>query len=229
MDDDALIVGPCPEEDAVARFTAQPAVGLLGSYTMTCLGHKRSFAAAARRLHRELDEGGITEPGDAEDHPDERLAVARCLRRLYRHAVARGYCDGEHCLGGAVYYRYEAVRTLRDAGMLGLRALRSSRLQDDHLFGLMARACGIGSGEFEQGEDPMCLDWGTLPCAPETIVDRGKKVIHSVKRWADMDQASIREFFRRQRALSLASSEEDSSSAGDAAETGTVVTGTPNP
>lgn len=199
MDDDSLVVGPRPEDDAISRFRDRPALGVLGSYHLTCQGYVRDLSWAATRLHEEMDEEkAALEAGDKAAR-EARLRLARTLRELYRDARAHGYVDGEHCLGAAVYFSYAALRAIGDSGMLDACQLQPSILGEDHLRGLVIRACGIETAEFEQGEDPLCLDWLQLPCAPERIVERGKKIIHTVKRWHDLDQGAIRAYFRRLR------------------------------
>lgn len=198
LDDDALVTGPCPEEDAIRRFAEQPQVGMLGSHFFTAEGAVRDLTWAAGQLRAEMA------PGARFEHaaPLQREAArcrARVLAALYRRAVDHGYVDGEHCLGGACYVTRAALEQMRAEGVLGPGGLFRSELGEDHLFGLALRAAGLRMAEFEQEDDPLWLDWLQLPASPRDIVARGKKVVHSVKAWADLDQAAIRELFRRAR------------------------------
>jgi hypothetical protein len=54
-------------------------------------------------------------------------------------------------------------------------------------------------GDFASGELPMALDYKRLPCAPEQLVARKKKITHSVRRWEHLGEEDIRAFFRARR------------------------------
>src|SRR5262249_1455458 len=53
LDDDALVIGPGADREAVEYFHAHPDVGCLGSYRFTCLGDRRDFTPARRILRAE--------------------------------------------------------------------------------------------------------------------------------------------------------------------------------
>jgi glycosyltransferase involved in cell wall biosynthesis len=195
LDDDALIIGSRPEDDAICRFKEQPNIGQLGSFRKTCTGYNRDISWPAGQLEKEMATSQANNKVK-ESKPDD---LARQLRRIYTEARGHGYRAGEHSLGGATYFSYECLKRLVDSNLLGISALATSMLGEDHLMGMLVRAAGMDIGEFEQGVDPLCLDWLNLPCAPDEILNRGKKITHSVKRWHDMDQENIRAFFRGRR------------------------------
>jgi hypothetical protein len=199
MDTDALITGPHPEEQAIAYFARNSNVGMLGSYRWTCSGWRRDSSWARQRLQIEMTGGNApaTERSARAREPDAKSRVL--LRRLQRRAVRNGYEMGESCLGGACYLSYRCVAGLHRNGLLNRDELRGSLLGEDHLYGLMVRAIGMKLADFDAGDSPMCLDWLNLPCSPEEIVRRGKKVVHSTKKWGDWDEPRIRAFFHSAR------------------------------
>lgn len=194
MDDDALFIGYRPEDDAIHRFQAHTTTGQLGSFNMTCTGKERDLSWPAKQLEAEMEVSQVKQD-------DKRSAnnLARKLRCIYKSARAHRYQLGEHCLGAATYYSYECLKRLVDQNMLDIAEMDTSKLACDHLMSLLIRSIGMDLGEFEQGQDPLCLDWLSLPCAPDELIARGKKITHSVKRWGDMGQADIRDYFRQQR------------------------------
>lgn len=191
LDDDALFTGPNPEDQAIERFRSDPGFGQLGSYHWTCMGYRRDLSWPAGQLRSELD----PEPGG----DPRQQALATALAPIYQRARRHGYVDGEHCLGAATYYTRECLERLETSGLLGITELGHSHLTEDQLMGLVVRATGLKVAEFEQGDDPLCLDWLNLPCSPDEIIGRGKKITHSVKRWGDMEQGQIRAWFRARR------------------------------
>jgi len=197
MDDDALIIGERPEDDAIERFCERPNVGQLGSFRLTCMGYQRDASWAAGQLNKEMYPVANSDVGGSEIINE----LARQLRKIYSEAVSYGYVDGESCIGCATYYSYECLKQLVDKKLIDIPILGKSRLAEDHIMGLLVKAAGMEIEEFEQGGDPLCLDWLNLPCAPPEILSRGKKITHTVKRWQEMDQQSIRTFFRQQRDL----------------------------
>lgn len=196
MDDDTLIVGNRPEDDAIVFFRHHPGVGMLGSCRFTCMGYLRDCSWPAKRLRREMNDRAMMSEARSETGRRLRLAKARMLRNLHRRARRNGYQDGEHCLGAAYYLSHRCVSRLDELGLLDIPELGCSWLAEDHLMGLQLKAAGMTAAEFEQGDDPLCLDWLRLPCAPAELVRRGKKITHSVKRWNGMSQRDIRRYFR---------------------------------
>jgi hypothetical protein len=189
LDDDALVIGPRPELDAARFFAA----------------HRDAAFASAH----DFDSDGTPQ---AREYPRQVLLGemrwrsfwraprrARRYRRLVAQAAAHGYQLGEFCFGGACFASYAALSRLRDADMLPVHDLAGTRLEEDHIFALLAMSLGLGLGDFAGDGDPMGVSWLTLPMSPQDLLDRGRKVIHSVRGWADMNQDMIRTFFRAHR------------------------------
>lgn len=188
MDTDALLLGPGIEDAALRRFVAEPGLGLLGGHRTGPDGARRDFAPAARILARETGPLGLRRP---------RLrALLRLLRAEARH---HGYEAGEHALGGAFLHSAAAVRSLHGRGWLDLPALARSRLGEDHIFALMTMAAGFRIGDFGRPGDPLALRWKGLPAHPDALLDGPALVTHSVRGYGDLDEAAVRERFRRAR------------------------------
>jgi hypothetical protein len=187
LDDDALVIGPDPDDDAARYFAAHPHVGCLGSYRLTCTGHIRSFAYPARTLRHELYSIAVLR------HPRRW----RALRSIYVEARSHGYKDGEHCLGAACFFSRGALEAMRAKGLLADRALATSNLGDDHMFGLLVRAAGFELDDFATGDYPLGVALRGLPLSPTELVDSGKKIVHSLKDHDGRNQADLRDEFHR--------------------------------
>lgn len=188
LDTDALLIGPHIAKLACDRFAANERVGMLGSYRIGPDGAARSWADPAATLRRECGLRGMDRP-----------AMRSVLRSLRTAALANGYVDGEHALGGAFVHSRAAVLAMADRGWLDLPALERSHLGDDHLFSLITRAAGYRIGDFGGPDDPLALRWKGLPAAPSHLLAHGKVVTHSVRFWQDMGEAEIRSIFAASR------------------------------
>lgn len=189
LDDDALLVGAGADRQAAAVFGAQPDIGCLGSYRLTCTGAVRDFSPARRILRREVSLRGAL-------RDRARWRILRHLRRLARY---HGYLDGEHCLGGAVFFSRECIARFAALGFLERLELRRSNLGEDHIFSLMVKAAGLELADFATDGKPLGLAWQGLPASPEHLLRMGKTIVHSVKGHGAMDQGALRAEFRRLR------------------------------
>ena len=93
----------------------------------------------------------------------------------------------------------KCVRRLADMKLLLRAELGRSLLEEDHIFGLLAKAAAVDLADFSTGDLPTAMEVKRLPCAPEELVARKKKITHSVRRWEHLGEAEIRLFFRRLR------------------------------
>jgi hypothetical protein len=191
LDTDALISGSDFEIKAIKTFNADPSVGSLGSFRVgyNCIGI-RDTTWAKRRLLTYLATRGWRKPRQAQ-------LILGLLRRARKH----GYKLGDSIMGGAAVYRYDAVVALDESGLLGRPELAEIGLQEDHLFGLCLLSLGFQLGEFGNQYDdlPMGVDWKGLPAAPSELIELGKSIIHSTKRFEAMDERTIRQEFRSAR------------------------------
>jgi hypothetical protein len=187
LDADALLLGPGIAEAAGDRFERSPEIGALGAYRISPDGGIRDWTSARRALLIELWLRGIKYP-----------SMRRKLRKLM--AASPEYIRGEHALGGAVLYRGDTVREMYRRGLLGAPEFAHSILGEDFIFGLITVAAGYHIADFSGPEDPLALRWKGLPAAPQELLAKGKLVTHSVRFWADMPEAEIREYFAAARA-----------------------------
>jgi hypothetical protein len=114
-------------------------------------------------------------------------------------AREHGYVPGEHALGAAVLFRGDTIREMHRRGMLDYPELAHVRIGDDHILGLLTVAAGYRIGDFSGPDDPLAVRWRGLPAAPEDLLGAGKLITHSVRSWADMAEAEIRDYFAAHR------------------------------
>jgi len=193
LDTDALIIGETPEEDAYQFFLKDPTIGLIGSYELDTNGDLRDFSWTEHQLLAEKHIRNLIVP--------QKSKGVLLLRRLFSRAIENGYLPGEHCLGGAYFLSYHCVAQLVRKELLYKTELKFSKLQEDHIFGLLTKSIGLGIGDFATGYLPMGLSWRGLPCSPQDLIKRRKKVIHSTRFWDSMDEDEIRSYFRRLRTV----------------------------
>jgi hypothetical protein len=186
LDDDALMIGPGADDQALEAFRDQPKVGTLGSYRFNCVGVPRDFAPPAQELRNEL---GIR----------NTLRKPHCrlwLRRVVGMAVRNGYEFGEHCLGAAAFYRRETLEAIARRRLFHVPDLSITNLGEDHLMGLLTRAAGYELADFATGSGPIGIALKGLPAEPEELVRMGKKIIHSIKNHPGKTEREIRDHFR---------------------------------
>lgn len=185
MDTDALLIGPGFAEAAHRAFLSDPGLGVLGAVREGPHPGQRDWSWPAQTLLRETGPRGVGRP-----------RLRRELRRLAALARASGYVDGEHPLGGA-YALHPALVTwlLGGRDRPDHRALAQSRLEEDHLLGLMARAGGFRPAEFSRAGDPMAVVWKGLADRPQALLDGPPLVIHSTEGWGELSEAEVLAFF----------------------------------
>ena len=189
LDADALMIEEGSVELAAARFDQEgDDVGLLGSYRTGPDGLPRSFAEAAALVR-----------ADCGTRASFRPRTRRALRAIVAAAQANGYEPGEHVLGAACFQRRTAVDAIAAHGWLEAKELKHSQLADDHLLSLLTVAAGFRIADFGRPGDPLALQWKGLPAAPEELLERGARIVHSVRSYEDRGEAEIREFFARER------------------------------
>ena len=192
MDADALIIGPNPEEEAVDFFRHNPEIGIIGSYKIDCNGDPRDFTRPRRQLIKETRLFSLLKQ-------PTHLRGVMFLRKMVKKGKKNGYELGEHCMGGAYFASREFVSKLYQHNLLSRKEIHWSGLSVDHIFGLFIYAVGLKHGDFSTGTLPMGLRWRGLPCSPQELLVKGKKVTHSTRRYESMDEAEIRSFFREAR------------------------------
>lgn len=189
LDTDALVTGPEPEEEARRFFATHPDMGMAGQYPLDYQGRAWDTAWPRDRIMN----------GTMTWKFIKRPIANMLLRKLYIRALRHGYRTGESVFGGAYFMSYPFLKALADVKMLPSYTLRSLNMGEDHLFGLLAKSLGFGLGDLASGDQPFACAWKGLPASPEELHQRGKKVIHSTRGWKDLDEESIRAFFREKR------------------------------
>lgn len=189
LDADALMIGPGLAEAAGARFAADPALGMLGSYAVGPDGGRRDWSPAAVAIRAEAGWRGLRSPRHR-----------RLVRALLREARAHGYVDGEHVLGAACLMSAPALRAVRARGWLEPALFQECRLVEDWIFPLEVVAAGFRVADFGGPGDPLGVRWRGLPGTPESLRAEGRLVVHSVRDHGDAREADIRAAFARMRA-----------------------------
>jgi hypothetical protein len=124
---------------------------------------------------------------------------ASLLRYYYQLARSNGYSSGEHIIGGAALYSPKFIEKLVQGDFLLREDLRRTKLQEDHLWGLLCKAVGMEIASFQIPEHPLAVVWRGLPCSPQELLANNAKVIHSTRFWNEMNEDRIRAFFRAHR------------------------------
>jgi len=190
LDTDALITDGRFAPEAAAFFTANPNVGSLGSYKFGYSGTRRSLTQPRRRLLWEMTGGALSNP---------RLAAH--LASLTVSALRNGYKLGESIMGGVALYSRTAVERLSEAGALQDSRVTQSNLQEDHLFALWLAALNLHLADFGTDHDelPMGAKHVGLPAHPSHLIEKRKALVHSTRRFGDLDESAIRSLFREDR------------------------------
>lgn len=199
MDTDALITGFNPQEEAIRMFENNPKIGIAGFVKRG--KEPRDFAGNPVENYwpmHQITTYALT--WKFLSKPKANLA----LRKLLIKALLNGYAMGENVFGGAYMVSELFLQKLREAKMLPDYGIRKIYLEEDHIFGLLAKAVDFELGDLETGNLPFGVSWRSLPASPEELHQRGKKIIHSTKIWKDMTEADIRKFFSEKRTAVLA-------------------------
>lgn len=191
MDTDALIIGPAPEKEALALFHSNSTVGIAGQYPLDYAGRPWDISWPREKIRRSLHTFRFF----------KRPLVHFALFPKYLRALRHGYKRGESVFGGACFFSYACLQALSSAGLLPLYSLRTLQLEEDHLFAILVKSLGFELGSLSGAGMPMGCAWKGLPVAPQQLMADKKKIIHSIRYWADMQEEEIRDLFREKRRL----------------------------
>ena len=191
MDTDALMIGDAPDEDVLAFFRSRPEVGLVGAFRRRGDGTDKTTAMTlkGRELTREMRlYRGLRDP-----------KLVWTLRGLVKMAERHGYRRGDMCTGGACFLAREAIDAMHARGFLDLDVLRRSQMMDDGLLGLLCSAAGYHLADLPEDSDVLAVNWRGLPMPIGVLVEKGKKIVHSIKDEDEAVERTIRAYFRERR------------------------------
>jgi hypothetical protein len=195
LDTDALAIGDF--RPSIERaMTERPEVGVLGAYRQNeAGGDARDFSMfrwplriarlPLRPRFRTGARHGVTlEPAVVGQRGRARRFVSAALASARRN----GYELGEHCLGGAYVVTLAAAAQMHELGLLDdPLATYDTRLGEDVVVGLLARAAGFGLASLVGSGEAFAVKFCGLLAPPDALVARGHAIVHSVK---DHDGAS---------------------------------------
>lgn len=193
MDTDALVIGPSPDDDAIAEFARDPNLGLIGSFRIDCRGNQRGYEQTINILNESLGLKEILK------HPRSRFPGWLYWKSFYSRAISNGYQPGDQCQGGAYFMSYECVKRLYQMDLLERYDLQWINLHEDQIFGLLTYVTGLKLGDFATGDHPMGIKHQGLPWHPEELIQRGKKITHSTRFFEELGEEAIRDIFQATR------------------------------
>lgn len=189
VDTDALIINNNPEKEALRLFKNKPAVGMAGQYPLNYDGTRWDISWPKQRMLEDLCSWRII----------KNFFANVKLRKWYKKALSRNYKTGESVFGGSYFISEPCLKMLDKKGLLPLHRFKTINLEEDHLLSLLVKANGFELGDLSSGNLPLACAWLMLPASPEQLYNEGKKVIHSTRRYNEMDEAEIRSFFKNKR------------------------------
>ncbi len=188
LDADALITGPGLVEAARTALGTASRIGILGAVRFSPDGNRRDWVSPGAEVRAALGLRGLR-------HPRARTR----LREIHALAARAGYVDGEHAQGGAYVMSPDLLRSLERRGWLDLPELAAVGLGEDFIFGMMGRAAGYTLADFSAPGQPMAVTWRGLCASPDTLVEQGRLVVHSVRYAGSMSETEVRAAFARHR------------------------------
>jgi len=189
LDTDALVINKAQEKEALTLFESNEKIGIAGQYPNEYDGTPWDIAWPKQRIINTTQTWKFF----------ARPIAHWLLKKQYSAAVRNGYRTGESVFGGAYFMSYALVKTLADKGLLPNRRFKTLNLGEDHLFAILATGNGFSLRSLSNDNQPFACAWKDLPAAPEKMYKEGRKVIHSVRGYGQLDEAAIRTFFKMKR------------------------------
>ena len=189
IDTDALIIGDNPQYDAEELFI-NPNVGLGGLYKFGNEIIDFNNNVFDNRWPRNYLYD-ITSTWKMFKRPVANIA----LRTHFIKAFANGFNIGDNIFGGAYFLSESLLIAMNDASLLPDYKLRNSRMEEDHIFSILAKEVNFDICDMGSGDLPFGVFWKKLPASPEQLLTRKKKVIHSTRSWGNMNEHDIRGYF----------------------------------
>lgn len=190
VDDDALIIGENPAKEVLELIETNPEIGMAGRLQSRVLSvdsfgfaHDNSYARTTILA------------GTCTYKMIKRPIVNWNLRKILFKAFKNGYELGESIFGGSYFITRSCLVKLNENGYLPKKILSKSILEEDHLFSLVISAIGFKLKDLSAESEPFAVAWKVLPASPKTLLESNKKIIHSVRSWAGLDEREIRNYF----------------------------------
>ena len=192
IDDDALIIGKAPDQEALQFFKEQPKMGMAGLHQTgekftNFLGNHVDNSWPRKQLIKDTCTWKLI----------RRPIANLTLRKLFFKALRKGYEIGENVQGGAYFMSRACLIKLSEAQHLPNNNLKTVNLGEDHLLSLLTKLVGFKLGDLASGNLPLGTTWKGLPASPEVLRTKGKKIIHSTRSWQDLNEEQIRAYFKK--------------------------------
>jgi hypothetical protein len=181
LDPDSLVIGSGGFELARARFDADPGLGVLGTTERDASGTATDYRFSVWMAHTEFRWSWRW-----------RRLANRARRRVNPLRFAQG---------GAYFVARRALEAAREHGVLPFRQPAWSLLTEDLTTAMVIQAAGFRVGSFGAPGDPVASDTTSLPIEPREALERGVKVVHSVRGTpSGASEAEVRRVFAAARA-----------------------------
>jgi len=192
IDDDALVIGQGPDQEALQFFRKNPEVGMAGLYQVgenyiNFLGNRVDNSWPRKQLLKDTCTWKII----------SRPIANLTLRKLFFKAIRKGYEIGENIQGGAYFISKSCLNKLNEGQYLPVNNLKNVNLGEDHLLSMLTKLAGFKLGDLASGNLPLGTTWKGLPGSPEVLHAKGKKIIHSTRSWQDLNEEQIRAYFKK--------------------------------
>lgn len=180
IDPDALVIGPGLHEALMKTFTAQPQVGIAGTYTVDWNGAQRDPSYWAEQMKR----------------------VQKDLGLPLEMALRRGYPIGNSVQGGCYAFSGTCLTNIAQMGCLDGWSQphrgKGKYLAEDVIMTMLCFAAGYTAADIGGPNQPFGLWYPGMPTTPEELVAQGRIVTHAIK-YTDEASLSARAFFRARR------------------------------
>jgi len=192
MDTDALIIGEDPQHEVEQLFKHQPNVGLAGllKYGNEIIDFNGNIFDNRWPRNYLFD---ITCTWKVFKRPIPNFA----LKKHFNKAFLNGYQIGDNIFGGAYFLSEKLISAMDEAQILPDYRLKNSRMEEDHIFSVLAKSVNFDIGDLGSGNLPFGVFWKRLPASPEHLLSKNKKIIHSTRSWEQMNEKDIRNYFSK--------------------------------
>jgi len=196
IDDDALVTGKGPDQEALQFFKEWPKIGMAGLYQtgeefINFMGNQIDNSWPRKQLLKDACTWKLI----------RRPIANLTLRKLFFKAIRKGYEIGENIQGGAYFLSWSCLNKLNEAQYLPVTNLKTVNLGEDHLLSMLTKLVGFKLGDLSSGNLPLGTTWKGLPASPEVLKAKDKKIIHSTRSWQDLTEEQIRNYFKSFRQL----------------------------